>query len=251
MTSMGFCWMVVFDWIPVLVALVLIFANTIFSVSWSVNISNTIVDEKTHNRFDLLAAMPPGTSGVSWAMCTGYLHRQASFRWVPFVVRVLSLVLLLTFIAATIISLAIIQDASMTDLALVANTRIVGIALAGIFFVIAFYCDHLYTVIIAALTGMMAPVDVLTGSEARLRALSAFLLVQCLTYVTCWFVVITLPGGLGTHVSVAAVLAQCIISLAFFLALRELTVRLMWNRLVTQLNAGEAEFNTLLVVRPD
>ncbi|MGB1288715.1 MAG: hypothetical protein ACPG7F_19430, partial [Aggregatilineales bacterium] len=137
-TSLGFCWMVIFDWIPLLILLGLIFANTLSSINWSVNISRTIVDEKSQNRFDLLAAMPVGAPGVTWAIGTGYLHRQASFRWIPFLVRMMSLVLLLTFISATLFSMIILLDNTMPELTFIANTEVLATAIAGIFFVVVF-----------------------------------------------------------------------------------------------------------------
>lgn len=251
LTGLGFCWTIVFDWLPVLVLTVLLFANTVYSAIWSANISRTIVEEKASKRYDLLAALPVGSSGATWAMCTGYLHGQSSFRWIPFMVRMLSIITLLTLLTAIAFSLIVLRDGTMSDIARNANINVMATAVGAVILVIVFYVDHLYSIVIAALAGMLAPVNVLSSAEARLRATGSFLFFQLITYLFCWLIVVTLPAQIIRQITVGSVLVQGGMGLMLFISLRELTVRFLWQNLLDRLNAGVSEFDSLLIVRTD
>src|SRR5262249_39851871 len=111
-SSISFCFVSipVYQWIPVLLFGALVLMLTLVALGWCVGISGVIVDEQAQKRYDLLAALPPGTPGASFAMSTGYLHRRASFRWIPRLMGMLCSTLLTTLTLAFLVTAMVLRD---------------------------------------------------------------------------------------------------------------------------------------------
>lgn len=250
-SGFGFCWTVTFDWLPTLILLGLLFANTTYSLLWALKISRTIVDEQQQRRYDLLAALPTGKLGTSWAMSMGCLHRQASFTWIPFFVRLFTTIGFFTLVGALSVTLFILNNAELSEASYNANYDIIPLMVAGIGLVILFYIDHLYSVVTAILLGMIAPIDIRNRSEALMRTLAGFLLVQLPTYLFCWLIVVTLLppvlASMGIDI-VSATIIETVLAIVLFIALREATTRWLWYYLMRQLNVSHDEIERIVFV---
>lgn len=247
-TGLGFCWTVTFDWLPTLVLLALIFANTTYSALWSLSICRTIVSEQAQRRYDVLATLPLGRFGTSWAMGMGTLHRRRSFTWIPFLVRLFSMVLMITLVGALAITGLALQNTETTRLSYESNFAAIPLVIAAMGVVVVFYFDHLYSVVIGILLGMIAPIDVRNTTEATLRAFGAFMVTQMVTYTLGWFVVLVfLPQILQGVDRIPATLVQVVAGLLLYALLREITLRYLWRYLRRQLNAGRIEIDHVMM----
>lgn len=247
-TGFAFCWTAIYDWLAMFFVVGLLMLNTVYSVLWSTAISGAIVDEKEQNRYDLLAAMPVGTFGISWAMGTGSLHRRSSFMWVPFFIRLGVLITMITLFVVLAITLFVLEHDTIRSASYTANFDLIPLIIRGFGLVIVFYIDHVYSVIQAMLVAMAAPVDVLSGVEARLRTFLGFLALQAVIYgMSGLFALDILPRIFRFFgwLSIEALIVQTVLGVIFFVVLREaITIRL-WRWLTRELNAEPRELDLL------
>lgn len=245
-TIIAFFWTIIFDWLSYLLLVLLILWNTVYSLRWTLRISATISGEKEENRYDLLASMPFGMLGTSWAISTGCVHRRSSFRWMPYLVQVSAIVVASTMLFSVgITSLA--MSSTNNEALRLANFDLLYLGTAMIPFLILFYFDHIYSILTSILIGMVATVDVRYRNEARIRALLGFLMLQMLIYAFCaLFAIWALPRvfsffGLGGMI---ALYWTSGLGMLLFFILREWLIKRMWDYLIQNLNteSGEAEW---------
>jgi hypothetical protein len=248
-STLTFFWTIVFDWVPFLLLGMLLVFNTFYAVRWTLRISQTIVLEKEHGRYDLLASLPIGLLGTSWAISTGCAHRRTSFRWMPYLVLLFAIVIAATLIVTIGITVVIMQNVSGNEEALRGNFEIIEVGSAMIPGVLLFYVDHVYSTLTAILLGQAAAVDVLLKDEARMRALLGFLTGQVLTYLFCYSVVILALGDvlrlLGIS-SLTGILIQSAFGVLMYIVLREWQVKRLWRHLTDSLQADTAEIELVL-----
>lgn len=141
-----FIFAILFDWLLYLVLAIFILLNTIYALRWVLRIATSLVEEKEANRYDLLAALPIGSLGTSWAMSTGIVHQRSSFRFMPQLILTISIV---TFCMLCGLStfLGVFLHSSSSDQSFLANLDVVQLGIASIPFVIIFYFDHIYSVL--------------------------------------------------------------------------------------------------------
>ena len=248
-STITFFWTIVLDWVPYLVLAVLILFNTIYSVRWVLRISATIAREKEHRRYDLLASLPSGLLGISWAISTGCVHRRSSFRWMPYLM--LLGVVCVCFMLSLFVAIAafVIETNSMHGKEVIADIMLMELGIIGFALMVIFYFDHIYSTLTAILIGQIISVDLIDATEARIRAFLAFLSLQFLLYITTYTVMILiLPkitqffgfDGIWNYVSLG------LIGIVFFLILREILVKLLWYTLHHIVLADEKEIALVL-----
>ncbi|MCA9914126.1 MAG: hypothetical protein KC496_12290 [Anaerolineae bacterium] len=248
-SSITFFSTVILDWIPLLVLVIFLLGNTLYGVRWSLRISHMLMQEKEHRRYDLLAALPPGRLGTSWALSTGCLHQRTSFRWVPYLVGALTIILILTLLMTFGITLIVLQDDTMSEVLRLANSNILATSALALPVCALFYLDHQYATLTGILIAMLAPVDQNMIAEARTRVLLLFLSLQMLVYLVVFGVVLNLPEILRTAPEIEMLL-QVIVGTCLFLGVREALVRGLWQTLTRTLHAEEAEIELVLQPAP-
>ncbi len=221
-------------WIPMLFFGLLLLLNSGVSLYWAVNISHTLLEEQEQRRYDLLAALPAGSSGVSWAMSTGYLHQQRLFMWLPVLLRAVLIVVVCVLAGAMIFTVVVLRQNNMGNTAFLSNQALVPLIVRGFFGVCLLYCDHLYSIVTGVLTGMMAPVEVLTLAEARLRAFLWFVALQVAFYVLWLSPTLLL---LTNEAPPMLALLHGLMSATAYFTLRELLLRWLWRRWLRLANA--------------
>lgn len=248
-SSLTFFWTLVVDWLPYLLLGILILFNTIYSMRWVLRISATIASEKEQNRYDLLASLPSGLLGISWAISTGCVHRRSSFRWMPYLILlgVLNVTCMLTLFTG--LTAIIIKNASFSDRELINNLNLMQLGIIGIALMVIFYFDHIYSILSAILVGQLVSADNTNSTEARIRAFVGFFTLQCVLYSVSYGVLIfALPGivhfvGLeGTELT----MSLAFIAIVFYLFLREGSVNLLWYTLKRLSLADEKEIAIVL-----
>jgi hypothetical protein len=238
------------SWLPYIFMTLVVLLNTVYALRWTWRISGTIIAEKENSRYDLLAALPIGMLGTSWAISTGCLHRRSSFRWLPYLLLMLAITTTITMVIIGLLTLSLLQVSANVQ-SYVANINIIEIAVLIVPFMFAFYLDNLYSLLTATLIGMVATVDVNNSSDARLSAVIGFAALQLTIYAIIFTVLmIALPrlfaffgwSGLLTLMIEAA------IGLILFIVIREWFVRRLWHYLT---HSFSAEANDIeLVLQP-
>ncbi len=247
-SSITFFSTAILNWLPLLLLLLFMLGNTAYSARWALRISHVLMQEKLQNRYDLLAALPSGRLGTAWALSTGCLHQRMSFRWVPYLVGAMTVILVVTLLMSTGITWVVLQDATMSEALRLANSNILLTSAVGLPICVLFYLDHQYSTLTAVLLAMIATVDRQMLAEVRTRVLLLFLALQAIIYLGVFGTAANLPLLLDSPRPPIAVLAQIITGTALFLFLREGVIRRLWHTLTDRLHAEEAEIT--LVLRP-
>lgn len=248
-SSITFFSTVILDWLPLLVLVLFMLANTLYGSRWSLRISHMLMQEKAQNRYDLLAALPAGRLGTSWALSTGCLHQRMSFRWVPYLVGAVTVILILMLLMTAGITLIVLQDESLSDVLRLANNNILVTSAMALPVCVLFYLDHQYAMLTGVLVAMLATIDQNIIAEARTRVLLLFLSLQMLTYLVIFGITVNIPVMLRSTPQVEMLL-QVIVGTVLFFVLREGLVRRLWGMLTRLLHAEDAEIALVLQPAP-
>ncbi len=222
---------------------ILAFAGLIYSIGWSVGIANLIGKERVRGTFDLLSLCPSGPLGMSWAIATGYLYHHRTFKNITSPGNVFIRVML----AGSLIALVDLQAllAPGVDWTILLWTLLSRLAAAAV----ALYIDQVQSLVLGALVGMVMPGIARERVNAQLYAFAAYIGAQLATYFVTIMVGFYLIPLLFDRLSLAGIGADAVIvllRLALFFGTRELLIRLLWRRLVEQLNPDPGEIRTLL-----
>ncbi|GAB1421954.1 hypothetical protein MASR2M15_21560 [Anaerolineales bacterium] len=254
-SALGFCWSFAFQLLlPILLLLGIIFANTIYSVIWALSIGDTIVKERQHNRYDLLALTPGGRFSINWLSASASLHKRVSFSWIPFLVRSLVLIIFLTLGGALFISLFLLRSDRSFMPTYEANLTILPLIFSGALLVLAFYVDHMMSIMSASLIAMTIPNYCKDIIDSRIKIASLILLLQtCIYAFFIWLTFYGLPTIFNfLNLSPGALILLCIaISLILFCFIREIIVRTLWRILNDTLDADSTEMTHLLTKMTD
>ncbi|MEM9951601.1 MAG: hypothetical protein AAF846_08385 [Chloroflexota bacterium] len=225
--------------------------NSIYSVRWVLRIARTLTQEKESRRYDLLATMPIGLLGTSWALSTGAVHKRSSFRWIPYLVLMIAIMAFISLCGLSTVTLTLIDSLSDTEQSLMANLAFAKVGIFALPVVILFYIDHIYSILTAIVFGQLATYDVKNTADGQIRALFGFLTLQIMFYtlivgLTLW----ATPSlfGLLDPSKVSDIILFSIISITTFVAVRELILTVIWRMLVKFLSADHKEI--ALVLKP-
>lgn len=250
-SSMTFFWTIVLEWMPYLLLSLLILFNTTYALRWALRISSTIVAEKEQGRFDLLASLPIGLLGTSWAISTGCVHRRSSFRWIPYLILLLAGSVTSMLMLFTTMTMMIVEKLGENGVPAIGDINLMQLGVVGIALMIIFYFDHIYSILSAILIGQLVTIDLKNSAEAQIRAFLSFVSLQILLYTMTYTVMIlVLPSimsffgfnGIQIFVSIS------VIGILFYVLLREILVNFLWNKLIQALHADEKEI--ALVIQP-
>ncbi|MCA9881581.1 MAG: hypothetical protein KC708_01360 [Anaerolineae bacterium] len=240
----GFCSASTWTWLPTLLIVSMFLLNVIYALTSGVAVSDAIVKEKVTNRYPLLASSPTGTFGTAWATCVMRLHRRSSFAWVPFLVGLISIVVAFTLVLIVLMTFVVAASESGAQASEEVNQMIMRQAAGAIGLVILFCFDHFYSLVTAALLGMLVPVDEANPSEAQVRTLGIFLTIQLAMYFVCFSVFFgTQTFGLP---SLGNTVEQVVLTILVYIIAREVSLHWLWRVLVNQLNAAMPEAEAVL-----
>lgn len=246
-----FVWAVLFKPMLWLILVLFVSLNSIYATRWVLRISRTILEEKETRRFDLLASLPVGLLGTSWALSTGAVHGRSSFRWIPYLVLMIVVLAFIALCGLTTITLTLLEQLSDSDAALTGNLEFARIGITAIPFVILFYFDHVYSILTAIVFGQIATIDIKNTAEGQVRALIGFLAIQMLMYVvTLTIAIVVIPYILTIFgfTQVGHLIMISIIGTLTFVALREAIIYALWRFLTDSLEADSNEI--ALVLKP-
>jgi hypothetical protein len=170
------------------------------------------------------------------------VYRTQLFTWVYFAVRLLATLVIITQAVLLVIPvLTLIHQADSPSSVDLFQMLVYGLGLS-----VAIFLDHIYSMVLASLVGMVAPTFARHGAESRLRAVATFAGLQLAAYVTAGgCAVVVFPAairllhldGWSAHASLTAA------AVVAFVVIREAIIALYWRHLAHQLNMSQAEFD--------
>jgi len=214
----------------------LVFNSTVYGVFWAASISVRITTERLGATYDLLCLTPAGTLGTNWAISTASIYRNETFKRLNVIVRGLVIAALFVATIVTLIFVLILiadaEDRPANEL------RVLSLAPVYVYaFIAAFYIDHVQSVVLSALIGMLTPYYVQNTSDAQLWAAGSFLVLQISTYlVTIFTGVIVLPALYAGRTGWLIDSSIPVLSLLVFYTLREGYLRIVWSRLIRRMD---------------
>lgn len=219
-------------------ALVILFtaasANTIYAMSWAARIGTAIAHERKQQTYDLICLMPVGTLGAGWALSAAHLHRSALFQNLRLLMHSLTIALIGALITSIPVFLTLASGSS-------ASYGLFLLLDYGITITAAFYFDHIQSVTLAYLVGMITASIAHNRINAQLWSVGAYLLLQISVYLLTLITgLVLLQAPLYTNDRVRNAIMP-LLWLAAFYMLREGLIRLMWRLLVHRFNAGPSD----------
>lgn len=232
-------------WLAIVI-LVIVLNGTLFGAWWANQMAALLTNLRSRGVYDQYAVLPGGRLNLHIAISSGILHRLESLPNLHRLIRGTSIVLG----GFTVLSLCMIGiNASgwrATDSLNPAMQTSLNTSLGLLTFLLLFYIDHFASITLCALCGLLAPVWTSRTAEARLWAVGLFLSLQVISYALWGILALgffpQLPimrGGLGRLV---LIVAQAVL----YLLIREGIIRLVWKRIVTELELSPGEIKAML-----
>jgi hypothetical protein len=243
--GMGFC---SFIGVPFLFVLL---NGSFFGLTWSIAISRTVVREQELGTHDLLSVSPVGALGARWLIGTGCLYRNRALPQANGIVRAILIIGFATLMVVALIMLLNIDPARSRSIANTERAQAMSMLIAATALIAALYIDHVQSVVLGSVIGMLAPSYANQRLDAIVWAAGLFLVLQVATYLIFWLAgMILLPVLLDKlqFTGIYAEISTSILRLAFFYFLRERLITLLWHLLVQELNADTLELD--FVLRP-
>jgi hypothetical protein len=216
----------------------MVFSGTLYGLIWAVSISGMLATERDLRMYDLLCLTPGGPMGLNWAVSAGCLHRHHTFENInsqeSWSIRL-------------ILFIPLLVSANMTFGRVLSTNG--SIAFFSIFaLIVFFYFDHVQSIVLGILFGMLAPQYAGNRFDARVWAFGGFLMVQLATYVPFMLIIfIVLPrvyGALDIR-GWCADLSLPVLGLTVLYLSREGIVRKIWRKLADEFNATPSEVESV------
>jgi hypothetical protein len=215
----------------------MVFSGTIYGAIWTLRISGTVAMQRADGMDELLGLSPSGRIGMNWAICTGCLHRHAVFEQVNSQEA---------WSTRLILFVPLIISANVWFGQLLPNSGIVTVIWLGAFIALL-YLDHVQSIIIGCLLGVLIPQRATSRFDAQLFALIGFIILQLLTYLTTIIIAFILPV-LYNSLHIAGIYTELtlpIFSVLVFFGLREGIMVWVWHQLIHELNAVPTELDSM------
>jgi hypothetical protein len=225
---------------PFLLLPAILFTSAFYSLRWAITVGSTIAREREAGMFELVSLSVDGGIGASWAICTAAIHRNQSLEQIQspmsWIVR-LGFTLLLLSSLGNFVEPLVPRDADMSMQTLIPLLYLFTLSAA-------LYMDHMQSVAMGSLIGMLMPSYTRSRVDAGIGSLIVFLLFQVITYVITLYIGFSLIPSLLRSLEVASVTASIslpILRLGVFFVIREAIIHGLWRVLVERLNIAASE----------
>ncbi len=205
-----------------LLPLLLIALSSGYVSIWVMRISTVIVDERERGVYDQVAVTPLGAFGVSWVLGAATLHRGDMLGWITAGRKLLTGLIMLA-LAATFVTIAVRQDTAAPIQIGLLLLEMVAIAAVS-------YADHVQSVVLGSLAGMIAPTYMQHRTEAQFFAEALFLILQAIVGLAV-FSIPTLVYPVIKRAGLTLDIDPLALSLALFYGLREGFIMALWHSL--------------------
>lgn len=216
--------------------------GSILALWWALQISDELLDVRREQQDDLLGVSPGGLLGTGWLISAGLIHRGD---WLRQAHNFMRPVLLMVVGSLVILVLAafvwLLLDGSPIDVN--GLTLIVGIY-SLIALGLAFWFDHVQSILLAPLLGLLLPHVLRDRFLIRAMLLLGFPLLQIgilLLAYTIYQLWVLLIFSLMQSILLGYALAMLLGLLTFFL-MRETLLALLWRAVLRVYGADPQEF---------
>ncbi len=221
-----------------------LFTGTVYGLVWSASISSTIHRLRGQGKYDLLRLSPLTPFGIHWAICTGYLYRNALFPRVN-MQRTRATQLLMVVPGALIMPMLIgVASANGEFVAtlLITTTHILTIAAA-------FHIDFIQSIVTGTLIGIHTPTYTRSTVDSRVFAGVTFLTAQILTYLLAWILGFNVLPQIYSDLKISAFTLEFtlpIVRLVIFYLCHEVIILALWRVLSQRLEISHQELDVLI-----
>lgn len=215
-------------------------AGLVYGFGWSAGIAGMLGKERESRRFELIRLTPPGPLGMSWASALGYLYHHRTFRNVNTQSNLLIRAGVMAFILSGVGLAFELQNPFFT-----LNLFTLLFYVVSLF--AALLIDHVQSVVVAVLVGIVAADASGSRVGAQLVAFSLYSGVQIMTYLVTLMLALPLTLLATDEIGLAVIL---LVRLALFAAVRELLIWLLWRHIDRTLAPDEYEQWLLLSRTP-
>ncbi|GAB5490728.1 MAG: hypothetical protein Phog2KO_09430 [Phototrophicaceae bacterium] len=209
-------------------ALMIVFNGTALGTIWVTNVSTTIARYHQRYHYELLSLTSQGAYGVSWHLATGTIHQH---NWLRTVYRLLTWVVMLVLVLLGLASLMLIFGiiTSNDEIIRQAQFNVLRDVITIVFIVGAVWLDHIQSVVISALLGMLLPRVIKNRVQLQSFAPLIYLMIQAFTYLIVILVYMAssaiLLGILGTAFLTSSLIVG--LTLVSFFILRETIIHVL------------------------
>lgn len=224
-----------------LLLLLVFFSGSIYVVAWVIGISISIAREHEHGTYDQLCLPPTGALGANWAICTATLHRNDTFGWVNLIRLIITGSLLVIFLMVLLTTLLTQSGPNFTQFVLL------FLDISG--FAIASYLDHVQSVVVGCLVGMLTPTFAPHRPDARVVGVTLFLTLQVFAYGFSALVGFGLLTAIYESLHIQGWLpdaAMIVLRVVIFYLVREAIIAILWRVLVERINADSSDWDRVL-----
>ncbi len=231
---------------PLVILPGLILMSAVYGLRWAVQIAGAIAREREAGMYDLLALTPLGSFGISWVITSAYLHRNESLEQIQsagaWLMRAFFTLVVMLSAASFSLTPVIPSDANPA-----LGQFIIPLYLVT--FGLAVYLDHIQSVALACIVGMLVPTYATRRMDAGLAASGIYLLIQIATYALTLLLGFSLIPALFDSLGwtgFGATFALPVIRVTILWGVREAAIRYLWLRLVRETNTTLSEVQTVL-----
>jgi hypothetical protein len=215
----------------ILLPILLTAFSSCYVSTWVMGISGNIVRKHERRIYDQLAVTPLGALGVSWVLCSATLHRGDTLGWST-VLRALLAGLLLFAQVVFLATITLQQNATTLFHFLLLLFEVTALAASS-------YIDHIQSVVLGSLAGILAPTFTKQSVGAHLLAEALFLILQCAVCLAVFIIPMVGQFGLdwmANHVGFILVIDPLALSLSTFYLTREAIIVALWGLVLRRLN---------------
>ena len=228
--------------VPVIMLPAIVFTSAVYGVRWATLISQSIAREQVTGRFDLLALTPNGSFGSAWVMACGAIQRTGMLYVLetPFSWLLRGFLMLIVFTSVAIFSLDVTFN-NQTD-AIIISIYMFAILMC------ALLIDHVHSVGLSVMIGLLAPTYTTRTADAGLLALTVYTMLQLTTYaVVGLFGFAVLPDLLVALLvsPMIRTLLLPIVRVVLLFTVRELVVIYLWTLVQQQYHAEKQDVNAV------
>jgi hypothetical protein len=227
---------------PFLLLPAIVFLSAVYGLRWAMTIAGTIAREREVGMYELISLTPAGLLGSSRAIMAACMHRNESLAQIQ---SVGAWVMRMAFGLVLMLSTEMLS----TPIIRYDVDPLLGQVITPIYLLMlgaAVYIDHVQSIVVSELVGMLMPIYTRRRTDAALSAGAVYLLVQTACYT------LTLLLGfvvLSPVMEVLPILPQLrtillpFLRVAIFYSIREGIIRVLWRRLVHETNAAVSEMD--------
>lgn len=228
--------------VPVIMLPAIVFTSAVYGVRWATLISQSIAREQVTGRFDVLALTPNGSFGSAWVMACGAIQRTGMLYVLetPFSWLLRGFLMLIVFTSVAIFSLDVTFN-NQTD-AIIISIYTFAILMC------ALLIDHVHSVGLSVMIGLLAPTYTTRTADAGLLALTVYTMLQLTTYaVVGLFGFAVLPDLLVALLvsPMIRTLLLPIVRVVLLFTVRELVVIYLWTLVQQQYHAEKQDVNAV------